>query len=61
MQLSEEKTLVLSPEEAYGPATIREAVPTSELRAFVGPDFEIAVGATIQTAGGDATVVELLD
>jgi len=61
MQLGEEKTLVLTPEQAYGPATIREAVPTSELRTFVGPDFEIAIWATIETAWGIATIVELQD
>jgi len=61
MELGGEKTLVLTPEQAYGPATIREAVPTSELRTFVGPDFEIAVGATIETAWWVATIVELQD
>jgi len=59
MQLEEEKTLVLAPEDAYGPATIRESVSIAELRQFVGADFEIAVGATIPTAGGEATIVEL--
>jgi len=39
----------------------REEIPTSEIRAFVWPDFEIAVGATIPTAGGEATIVEILD
>ena len=61
MKLSEEKTLVLAPEDAYGPATISESVSIAELREFVGPDFEIAVGAVIPTAGGDATIVELQD
>ena len=61
MKLNEEKTLVLEPEDAYGPATIRETVTIAELRQFVGEDFEIAVGATIPTQGGDATIVELQD
>lgn len=61
MKLNEEKTLVLEPEDAYGPATIRETVSIAELRQFVGEDFEIAVGATIPTQGGDATIVELQD
>ncbi len=61
MKLGEEKTLVLAPEEAYGPATIRESVTIAELREFVGPEFEIGVGAVIPTAGGDATIVELQD
>jgi FKBP-type peptidyl-prolyl cis-trans isomerase 2 len=61
MKLAEEKTLVLAPEDAYGPATIRESVAITELRGFVGPEFEIAIGATIPTAGGDATIVEIQD
>lgn len=61
MELEEEKTLVLPPEDAYGPATVRESVSIAELRQFVGADFEIAVGAVIPTAGGDATIVELQD
>lgn len=61
MKLGEEKTLVLAPEDAYGPATISESVSIAELREFVGPDFEIAVGAVIPTAGGDATIIELQD
>ena len=61
MALGETKNLVLSPEEAYGPATITESVTIAELRDFVGPDFEIAVGATIPTAWGDATIIELQD
>lgn len=61
MKLGEEKNLILPPEEAYGPAIIRETVPTAELRQFVGPDFEISVGASIPTAGWEATIVELQD
>ena len=61
MQLSEERTLVLAPEDAYGPATITETVSISELRGFVGPEFEIEVGATIPTGAGEATIIEILN
>lgn len=59
LALGEEKSLVLAPEDAYGPATISETVTIADLRTFVGPDFEIAVGAVIPTAGGDATIIEI--
>ena len=61
MTLGETKNLVLSPEEAYGPKVIRESVSIAELRTFVGADYEIAVGGIIQTAWGDATIVEIQD
>lgn len=59
IELNETKTLVLPPEQAYGPATIRNTITTQELRNFVWPDFDIVTGATIPTAWGAATIVEI--
>jgi FKBP-type peptidyl-prolyl cis-trans isomerase 2 len=61
MKLGETKSLVLSPEEAYGPEIITDTLTISELRSYVGPDFDVVVGGLIPTAGGNATIIEIQD
>ena len=62
MKLTEKKTLVLAPADAYGEydETRKQTVPKKDLASFVAAGFELKVGEKIPTQFGELTILEIL-
>lgn len=60
MTLGEVKTLVIEPEQAYGPKTFTQTYMESEFDELVAQGFVLEPGAVIPVEGGEITVVEII-
>lgn len=59
MKLSDKKTLVLPPEEAYGWSR-PETVPMKDLESFVNAGIKLEVGEKLPTQFGELEIIEVI-